>query len=235
MGKRLIQQRRGKGTSTFRSPKHRFKGRAEHKKKSGDIKGKIIDLINCPGHSAPLAKITYDDGENCLTIASEGMAVGDEVTIGGEMNPGNVFVLKDIPEGALVYNIEQQPGDGGKFVRSSGAFARVVSKTPAGIIVKLPSKKEKTFFPECRASIGVVAGGGRLDKYILKAGIKYYKMKARNKFWPKVSGTSMNSVAHPFGGKGSHTKGQPTQCSRNAPPGRKVGKIAPSRTGRRKK
>jgi len=235
MGKNLIQQRRGRGTSTFRSPFHKFKGRAEHKKQSQEVNGKIIELIDCPGHSAPLARVLYADGENCLTIAPEGVAIGDEVTVGGEMKPGNIFSLKDIPEGALIYNIELKPGDGGKFVRSSGVFARIVAKTPSGVTIKLPSKKEKIFFPECRACIGVVAGGGRLEKNFLKAGKKYYQMKAKNKFWPKVSGTSMNAVAHPFGGKGSHTKGRPTQSSRDAPPGRKVGKIAPRRTGRRKR
>lgn len=235
MGKRLIQQRRGRGGSTFKSPIHNFKGRAEHKKKVGEVKGKIIDLIDCPGHSAPLAKISYKDGEDCLTIASEDMVVGETVTVGGEIESGNVFALKDIPEGSLIFNIEQRPGDGGKFVRSSGGVARVVAKTSAGVTVKLPSKKEKVFNLDCRACIGVVAGGGRLEKSILKAGKRHHQMRAKNKMYPKVSGTSMNAVAHPFGGKGSHTKGQPTQCSRNAPPGRKVGKIAPSRTGRRKK
>ena len=58
-------------------------------------------------------------------------------------------------------------------------------------------------------------------------------MKAKNKMWPIVSGTSMNSVSHPFGGRSSHAKGIPTQSARNSPPGRKVGKIAPKRTGRK--
>lgn len=235
MGKRLVQQRRGRGTSTFRSPKHKFKGRAKHRSVGQEVKGKIIDLIDCPGHSAPLAKIAYEDGENCLTIASEGMTVGDYVSVGGEAKAGNLFQLKDIPEGTLIFNIEMQPGDGGKFVRSSGTFAKVVAKTPSGVTIKLPSKKEKTFFPECRANIGVVAGGGRPEKSFLKAGKKYYHMKAKNKLYPHVQGISMNAVAHPFGGKGSHTKGRPTQSPRNAPPGRKVGKIAPKRTGRRKR
>ena len=59
-------------------------------------------------------------------------------------------------------------------------------------------------------------------------------MKARNKLYPKVCGISMNAVDHPFGGKCSHIKGRPTLSPRSAPPGRKVGKIAPRRTGRRK-
>ena len=83
--------------------------------------------------------------------------------------------------------------------------------------------------------IGTIAGGGRTEKPFLKAGTRHFRMKAKNKFYPIVSGISMNAVAHPFGGKGSHTKGRPTQASRNAPPGRKVGSIAPRRTGRTKR
>ena len=105
----------------------------------------------------------------------------------------------------------------------------------AGIVVELPSSKRRTFMPDCRAIIGTIAGGGRTEKPFLKAGTRHFKMKAKNKFYPIVSGISMNAVAHPFGGKGSHTKGRPTQASRNAPPGRKVGSIAPRRTGRTKR
>ena len=98
----------------------------------------------------------------------------------------------------------------------------------------MPSKKEKKFSPNCRASIGSIAGSGRLDKPFLKAGTRFKKMRARNRLYPKVCGISMNAVDHPFGGKCSHIKGRPTLSSRNAPPGRKVGKIAPRRTGRKK-
>ena len=91
------------------------------------------------------------------------------------------------------------------------------------------------FLPDCRATIGVIAGSGRKEKPFLKAGTRHYAMKAKNKLYPQVSGTSMNSVDHPFGGSSSATKGRPTQSSRNAPPGRKVGKIAPKRTGRKKR
>ena len=87
----------------------------------------------------------------------------------------------------------------------------------------------------CRAAIGTVAGSGRVDKPFIKAGTKFHKMHARNKLYPKVCGVSMNAVDHPFGGSSSHVKGRPTQSPRSAPPGRKVGKVAPKRTGRRNK
>ena len=40
--------------------------------------------------------------------------------------------------------------------------------------------------------IGIVAGGGRIDKPILKAGRSYHKFKAKRKSWPKVRGVAMN-------------------------------------------
>ena len=236
MGKRLIQQARGKGGPTYRAPSFRYKGEAKHYRTSSNLlEGEIVDLIHCPGHSSPLAKISYA-GDAVFMIASEGMKVGDIVFSGehAENDTGNTLPLGNIPEGTAVYNIESVPGDGGKFVRSSGTFAKIVTKTSEGVIVQLPSKKRKEFNVKCRASIGMVAGGGRTDKPLLKAGTKFYKMRQKNKLWPKVSGASMNAVDHPFGGGRSSRKGRPTIAPRNAPPGRKVGMIRPRRTGRKK-
>ena len=239
MGKSLIQQKRGKGSPRYRSPSFRFKGKANFGKYEGD-KGAnvdITDILHDSGHSAPLMKLKYSSGETGLLQAPEGIKVGDRLEIGtnAELKTGNILPLKNIPEGTAIYNIESNPGDGGKFVRTSGVFAKIITNTKDGIVVELPSSKRKTFLPECKAVIGIVAGSGRTEKPFLKAGSKFYAMRSKNKLWPHVSGTSMNSLSHPFGGSSSHSKGRPTQSSRNAPPGRKVGKIAPKRTGRSKK
>ncbi len=235
MGKNLIQQRRGRGSPTYRSPGHRYEGEAKHY--AQQTTGVVRDLIHCAGHSAPLMEVFYLTGDRGLTLAPEGIRVGDEISVcsSTEAKVGNVLPLGDIPEGTLIHNIELQPSDGGKLVRSSGSFARIVSKTEEAVRVELPSKKEKLFLPACRAAIGVLAGSGRVEKPFLKAGTHYHRMRARNKLYPHVCGVSMNAVDHPFGGKCSHVKGRPTQSPRSAPPGRKVGKIAPRRTGRRKK
>lgn len=238
MGKNLIQQKRGKGSARYRSPSFRFKGRAKFcRLVPGTVQGVVLDIVHCQGHSSPLARIKYDSGENVLLMVSEGVRVGDVVRSGDQAPSavGNVLSLRNIPEGTLVYNIESVPGDGGKFVRASGTFARVVTKMHDKIVIRLPSNKQKDFNPECRACVGVIAGSGRIEKPFLKAGKMYHRMRARNKMYPKVCGTSMNALSHPFGGSSSHIKGRPTQAPRNAPPGRKVGKIAPRRTGRRKK
>jgi len=234
----LIVQKRGKGSLTYRSPGHRFKGRVKHAQApKKTIKGHIVDFMHCPGHSAPLAQIRYEDGEEVLMFAPEGVKVGDFVQIGPEAKimPGNICQLKNIPEGTAIYNIELQPGDGGKFCRASGAFGRVVSKMGNKVIVRLPSKREKTFNKECRACVGVIAGGGRTEKPFLKAGTKMKAMRARNKLYPITSAGAMNALSHPFGNTRSLRKSKARPIPRNAPPGRKIGMIAAKRTGRRKR
>lgn len=231
MGKNLIQQKRGKGSPTFRA--HGFRGAGDVKTRNTVQAATVTDIITSRFHSAPLLKVRYEDNQEGLLIAPEGMKVGDTVTIGmGDVATGNALTLRNIPDGSLVFNLESQPGDGGKFARGSGAAARVLSKTAERVVVLLPSKKKREFHPECRATIGVAAGGGRLEKPFVRAGTKYYAMKSKNRYWPKVVGAAMNAVSHPFGGKRTSRKGRPTIAPKNAPPGRKVGMIRPRKTGR---
>lgn len=238
MGKNLISQRRGKGSATFRAPSFRYAGKVEHRAPPGSktLTGEVKDFITSQGHSVPLAKIRFEDGKDSLLLAPEGLRVGDKVSVGEEaaIRPGNTMPLGNLPEGTAVFNIENTPGDGGKFIRSSGTFGRIVAKLNNAVIVTLPSKKEKVFHPNCLATIGVCAGGGRKDKPFLKAGNKYHAMRKKNKFYPRVRGVAMNAQDHPFGGSRSQRKGRPTVAPRNAPPGRKVGMIRARRTGRKK-
>lgn len=238
MGKNLIQQRRGKGSARFRAPSKNYIGEVKHVAPTPEvITGTITSFEKSQGHDAPIARVSYDNGSSALMFAPEGVRVKDTVSAGPltDIKPGNTLELKNIPEGTLVYNLEAQPGDGGKFCRSTGAFSRVVAKTATTVTVVLPSKKERLFSPTCRATVGVVAGGGRTEKPFLKAGKRFHRRRARNKFVGIVSGNSMNAVDHPFGGKASHRHKLPRQSSRHAPPGRKVGAIAPKRMGRRKR
>ena len=144
MGKNITAQKRGKGSQTFRSPSFRFKGEA--KLLAGES-AFVADLVHCQGHSAPLMHLCYDSGEYGYAIAAEGIAVGDVLDFSkdAKLNHGNALTLQDIPEGVGIYNIEGKPKDGGKFVRSSGTSARIVSKTKEAIVVEFPSKKQKKF------------------------------------------------------------------------------------------
>jgi large subunit ribosomal protein L2 len=241
MGKRIKVRRRGDAKSpTFRAPKLHKKGAVKYPPydsyRDSSLNGEIIGLEHERGRSAPLAKIKYADGKKSYIIAPEGISVGEKLTIGvPELRLGNTLPLKEIPEGTSIYNIESHPGDGGKFVRAGGTYATVVTRSPHGVLVKLPSGKTKSLIPTCRASIGVVAGGGRTEKPFVKAGNKFYHTRAKNQFWPVVRGTAMVAASHPHGG-GRHRKvKRSSTVSRNAPPGAKVGLIAASRTGRRKK
>ncbi|MFW6378549.1 MAG: 50S ribosomal protein L2 [Nanoarchaeota archaeon] len=232
MGKRIIAQKRGRGSSRYHVHSFHYKGKA---KTSRDKEGAMVtDIISCKGHTAPLAEVTYDDGEKGLVIASEGICVGDVIDMSSEakLDHGNVLKLSDIPEGVSICNIEAVPGDGGKFVRASGGVAKVVSKSKSGVVVQFPSRRQKSFHVDCRATVGTVAGAGRVEKPFLKAGNKFKAMKARNRYWPKVSANSMNAVDHPFGNSRSSFKANSRPAPRNAPPGRRVGAIRPRKTGR---
>jgi large subunit ribosomal protein L2 len=238
MGKSLIQQKRGKGSPRYRAHSFYYKTEARHPKPGqGTITGVIRDIVKYPGHYAPLLNVVFENGEECFTIAPEGVKVGEKVQAGENAEPrtGNVLPLRSIPEGASIFNVEAHPGDGGTFVRSTGGFAKVVAKLAGQVTLLLPSKQRKDFNAECRATIGTVAGAGRTEKPLLKAGTNFHKKVARNKLWPKISGTSQNAVNHPFGGSRSSKKGISLIAPRNAPPGRKVGKLRARRTGRRKR
>jgi large subunit ribosomal protein L2 len=240
MGKRLIVQRRGRGGSTYRSPSHRHRGGVKYRKideaeKTGDVKARVMALIHDPGRTAPVAEVKYENGEKDLVLVSEGTAVGQEIRCGKstEMKQGNIMSIGEITEGTPIFNIEGKPGDGGKLVRSAGTYAMLIAHDVNKSIVQLPSGVMKDFNPLCRATIGVVAGGGRREKPMLKAGKKFHSIKATAKHWPKVRGVAMNVINHPYGGGSKQSAGKADSVSRTAPPGRKVGIIAPKRTGKR--
>ncbi len=241
MGKRLIQQRRGRGTPTYKAHSYRWVADVKHRKyddieQKGTIQGEIVDIVHCAGHSAPLAHIKYTNKETGYILAPQGIKVHDTVASGAkaEPKPGSTLPLAYIPEGTSVYNLENKPADGGKFVRAAGATATVISVTNDKVTVLLPSKKEKAFHPMCRATIGMIAGGGRAEKPFVKAGKRHHLMRARGKLYPLTSGVAMNAVDHPFGsGRGRHV-GKPKTVSPHTPPGAKVGKVGARRTGRKK-
>ncbi|MEM7816125.1 MAG: 50S ribosomal protein L2 [Candidatus Aenigmatarchaeota archaeon] len=222
MGKRIIPQRRGKGSHTYRVPERKFKPKLGYKKQNGVV----IDIVNDPLRDAPLAEIEYEDKTKGYIVAIEGMKVGDNID--------KVIVpLSSLSEGQQICCVETYPNSGPKLCRSPGSFAIVESKTEKECIIMLPSKKKIKLNPQCLATIGVPAGDGRNEKPWVKAGKKWIAMHARGKLYPRTSGTSMNAVDHPFGG-GYTGLGKPKSVSRNAPPGRKVGSISPRRMGRKK-
>ncbi len=240
MGKRLISQRRGKGTNRFEASQN---GVADVNyvpyspiQREGKMIGQVMDIVDDPTKTAVLAQIQLENGVRTYTFAAEGLMVGQRIEMGKEaaFEIGNVLPVKYIPEGAPVFNVEIRPGDGGKLVRGSGVFGLVVTKEANNVLIKLPSTKTIRVHPDARATIGSVSCGTRVDKPFMKAGKKHHAMKAHKKRHSIVRGVAMNPNSHPFGGS-QHHPGKSKSTARSAPAGRKVGAIASSRTGRRKK
>ena len=234
MGKRILQRRRGKAGIQFRAP---IKGKiapVRYPREGGG--GYVTAIMDERGRSAPLAQVKLDDKSYTYLPAVAGLVVGRQMALGAaaEAVPGNVLPLSKVPEGTKVCNIELRPGDGGKLVRASGGSAVLFSKANGKAIIRMPSGKSMLIDDRCRATIGEVAGGGRKEKPFLTAGARHHAMRASGRVYPRMRGIAMAVVYHPFGGGRHQHPGKSTSTSRNAPPGRKVGLIAPRKTGRKR-
>ena len=232
MGKRIISQRRGRGTLTYRVRKKAFKHKIGYPQKEGEAE--IIKLFSSAGHSAPLIKLKLQN-EIFFIPAFNGAFEGQKINVNAkEAMDGNIMPIRNVPLGTKVYNIEKNPGDGGKMTRTAGSSSTVFKKHDNKISVLMRNKKEIKLSEDCRVTIGIIAGSGKTLKPFMQAGAKYYKMKAKSKLWPRTSAVKMNAIDHPFGsGRGKRIKSK--IAKRNAPPGRRVGHLSPRRTGRKKR
>ncbi|MDP7976024.1 MAG: 50S ribosomal protein L2 [Thermoprotei archaeon] len=239
MGKHILVQREGRGNINFRSPHWLRKARVAFPAPGTKGEYVIADFIHEPGRGAPLALLVSKENQanRFYAVAAEGLGVGNTIRIEpeGQYKPGDILPLSKIPDGERVCSVELRPGDGGKLVRASGEYAIVSGHSPTSVNLILPSKKVKVLPSECRAMVGVVAGGGRAMAPMLKAGVAYHLNKRKARKWPQVRGVAMNAVSHPHGGGGHQSVSRPSTVARNTPPGRKVGHIAARRTGIRKR
>ena len=234
-------QRRGRGSSTFRASSHKSVAPVHYPSVSvteqkGVVNGQVKCMVHDPGRGSPMIAVKLETGETYYSVVPEGVYEGQPTQIGDQASVeiGNVLPIGKIPEGTMVCNIELSHGDGGKLVRSSGAYATIISHTADKTIVKLPSKRTKHINSLCRATVGVISGAGRIEKPFLKAGTKFHLMKAKGHMYPRTRGIAMIAACHPYG---SSKKGgrKVTTVSRNAPPGQKVGLIAARSAGNRNK
>jgi len=245
MGRVIRAQRKG-SSANFKSHTFHRKGAAKLRtndfaERHGFVKGVVREIIHDPGRGAPLAVVAFRDRykyglKKELMVAAEGLYTGQYIYAGkkAQIAVGNILPVGQMPEGTVICQLEEKPGDRGKIARASGNYATIVSHNPDAkkTKVKLPSGSKKTISSLNRAMIGIVAGGGRVDKPILKAGRAYFKYKAKRHSWPRVRGVCMNPVDHPFGGGNHQHIGKPSTVNRFRSPGRKVGLIAARRTGR---
>jgi large subunit ribosomal protein L2 len=238
MGKRILQRRRGKAGIQFRAPSRGKIAPVRYPRIETASTGTatVTAILDERGRSAPLAQLRLERDRYAYLPAVAGMSVGQHVDLGqgASLREGNVLPLSSMPEGTRVCNIELRPGDGGRLVRASGTSAVLFSKANGRAIVKLPSGKNILVNDRCMATVGEVAGGGRKEKPFLTAGARHHAMRAAGRVYPRMRGIAMAVVYHPFGGGRHQHPGKSTSTSRNAPPGRKVGLIAPRKTGRKR-
>lgn len=236
MGKKIRVQRRGRGTPTFKSKSLGKISPVRYPvQDNANLNGVVKGLLHETGRGAPLLQVVLEDGTEYYTAAPEGVHIDQLVSLDPEapLRIGNIRPIGSIPEGSMVCNVELRPGDGGKIARSSGSFAIVVAHSTKTTTLRLPSKRNVQIHNNCRATIGIVSGGGRREKPFMKAGEKYYAKKAKGQVYPVTKGVKMTAASHPHGGGRHRRPGSSTTVSRHAPPGAKVGLIAARNSGKK--
>lgn len=169
----------------------------------------VVSVEYDPNRTSHIALIKSELGQLSYILASEKTKTGDKLIFsdGNVKNPlpGYTMMLKNIPSGLNVYNIEFAPGQGGKIARSAGTFCSILGMEDGYALVKMPSGELRKFHENCRASIGETSNKDHVNEKIGKAGRSFAKGKR-----PTVRGIAMNPVDHPMGGR---TNGGKHPCS----------------------
>lgn len=192
--------RNNQGRITVR---HRGGGHKRHyriidfKRDKTGIPAKVFSIEYDPNRSARIALLHYLDGEKRYIIAPVGVKVGDRLMSGpdAELRVGNALPLRNIPLGMQVHNIELNPGQGAKMVRSAGGSAQVLAKVGTEVQLRMPSGEVRIVRSACMATLGQVGNVDHQNIQIGKAGRNRYLGKR-----PTVRGSVMNPRDHPHGG-----------------------------------
>ena len=169
----------------------------DFKRNKDDMFATVVGIEYDPNRSANIALIQYEDGEKAYILAPQGLTDGDKVVSGEtvDIKAGNAMPISSIPVGTLIHNIELNPGQGGKLVRTAGQSAQLMAKEGKYAHVRLPSGEMRLVLARCRATVGVIGNSDHENVKIGKAGRK------RHMGWrPEVRGSVMNPVDHPHGG-----------------------------------
>ena len=197
----------GRITSRRRGGGHKRRYRIiDFKRNKFDINGNVIAIEYDPNRSSRIALISYQDEEKRYIIAPDGLKVGDEIISSKEnkvpFKKGNTLILRNIPEGMLIHNVELKPGKGAQMARSAGSYAKIMAKENNLVSLKLPSGEIRMVLDTCLATLGAVGNKTHENIKIGKAGRSRWLGKR-----PKVRGVAMNPVDHPHGGGEGRTSG----------------------------
>jgi large subunit ribosomal protein L2 len=194
---RITSRRRGGGTKQ----KYRI---IDFKRQKADIPATVKSIEYDPNRTCNIALICYADGLKTYILAPNGLNVGDTVITSdtADIKVGNSKLLKDIPVGTLVHNVELHPRSGGQLARSAGSYAQLMAKESNEALLRLPSGELRKVKNNCRATIGQVGNLEHEQINIGKAGKNRHRGRR-----PKVRGVVMNPVDHPHGGGEGRTSG----------------------------
>jgi large subunit ribosomal protein L2 len=167
------------------------------------IPGLVKTIEYDPNRSCFISLISYEDGEWGYVLAPQGLKVGDKILCDEKavLKKGNRMMLKNIPVGNFVHNIEVKSGAGGKLVKSAGSSASIVAQDGKYTHLKMPSSEVRKILDHYYASIGQLSNVEHKMVSIGKAGRSRHLGRR-----PTVRGTAMNAVDHPYGGGEGRTK-----------------------------
>jgi large subunit ribosomal protein L2 len=188
----------GRVTTRHRGGGHKRMYRLiDFKRNKIGVPAKVFSIEYDPNRSARIALLQYADGEKRYILAPLGIKVGDTLMSGpeAEIRVGNALPLRNIPLGTQVHNIELNPGQGGKMVRSAGGSAQVLAKVGEEVQLRMPSGEVRIVRMDCMATLGQVGNIDHQNITIGKAGRNRYLGKR-----PTVRGSVMNPRDHPHGG-----------------------------------
>jgi large subunit ribosomal protein L2 len=208
-----IKKSGGRNVQGRRSMRYIGGGHKQHyriidfKRDKHDIPATVKSIEYDPNRSAFIALLNYADGEKRYILAPQGLQVGASVLSGPNAAPevGNALVLRNMPLGTVVHNIELQPGRGGAIARSAGTYAQLSNKEEKYAVLKMPSGELRKVLITCAATVGTVSNSDHALQSIGKAGANRWRgIKPRNR------GVAMNPVDHPMGGgEGKSSGGHP--------------------------
>ena len=169
----------------------------DFKRKKDDMAATVVGIEYDPNRTSNIALIKYEDGTLNYILAPVGLKDGDTVVSGAnsDIKVGNCLPIENIPVGTMIHNIELNPGQGGKLVRTAGGEAQLMAKEGTYAHIRLPSGEMRLVLARCRATIGTIGNADHSNIKIGKAG-RTRHMGIR----PTVRGSVMNPVDHPHGG-----------------------------------
>ncbi len=169
----------------------------DFKRRKFGMEATVERLEYDPNRTAFIALITYKDGTKSYILAPQRLTKGDVVVSGErvDVKPGNAMLIKNIPVGTIIHNVEMKPGKGGQLARSAGAYVQLVARESGTVQIKLGSGEVRRVPQECMATIGAVSNADHMNEQMGKAGRNRWKGVR-----PSVRGVVMNPVDHPHGG-----------------------------------